>query len=122
MSCGWKRNHSAGLVTYRSCPTITRNGSRTRASHDMVMNMVTKRANAVPSQISAAEFKATCLDLMDEVDRTGAAIVITKRGRAVAQLAPIRTRVRSAFGLLKGQIVVRGNIIDPIDVTWDAAK
>lgn len=88
----------------------------------MVMNMVTKRGTAVLAQISAAEFKATCLDLMDEVDRTGAPIVVTKRGRAVAQLAPVRTRVRSAFGLLKGRIVVRGSIVAPIDVTWDAAK
>jgi antitoxin (DNA-binding transcriptional repressor) of toxin-antitoxin stability system len=59
---------------------------------------------------------------MDEVDRTGASIVVTKRGRAVAQLAPVRTRVRSGFGLLKGRIVIRGNITDPIDVTWNASK
>lgn len=86
----------------------------------MVTTMVTKSRGAVPGQISAAEFKATCLDLMDEVDRTGASIVVTKRGRAVAQLAPIRARVRSAFGLLEGRIVVRGDIIDPIDATWNA--
>lgn len=102
-----------------------RNGCRESSSghhRDMVTNMVTKNRGAVPAQISAAEFKATCLDLMDEVDRTGAPIVVTKRGRAVAQLAPVRTRVRSAFGLLKGRIVVRGNIIDPIDVSWNASK
>lgn len=89
---------------------------------DMVTNMVTKKRGSVPAQISAAKFKATCLDLMDEVDRTGASIVVTKRGRAVAQLAPVRTRVRSAFGLLKGRIVVRGDIIGPIDAVWNAAK
>ena len=88
----------------------------------MVTNMVTKNRGSAPTQISAAEFKATCLDLMDEVDRTGAPIIVTKRGRAVAQLAPVRARVRSAFGLLKGRIVVRGNIIDPIDITWNADK
>ena len=88
----------------------------------MVMNMVTKNRGSQPSQISAAEFKATCLELMDEVDRTGAPIIVTKRGRAVAQLAPVRTRLRSGFGLLKGRIVVRGNISDPIDVTWNASK
>jgi prevent-host-death family protein len=88
----------------------------------MVMNMVMKHRGALPAQISAAEFKATCLDLMDEVDRTGSSVVVTKRGRAVAQLAPVRSRVRSAFGLLKGRIVVRGNINAPIDVTWNASK
>ena len=88
----------------------------------MVTNMVTKARGAAPAQISAAQFKATCLDLMDEVDRTGVPIVVTKRGRAVAQLAPVRTRVRSAFGLLEGRIVVRGNIIAPIDITWNATR
>jgi prevent-host-death family protein len=94
----------------------------TKSSHDMVMNMVTKNRGGRTAQISAAEFKATCLDLMDEVDRSGTPIVVTKRGRAVAQLAPVRARVRSAFGLLKGRIVIRGSIIDPIDVTWNANK
>src|SRR5262249_36778094 len=69
--------------------------SSTGPQQDMVMNMVTKSRGSRPNQISAAEFKATCLDLMDEVDRTGAPIIVTKRGRAVAQLAPVRTRVRS---------------------------
>jgi prevent-host-death family protein len=87
----------------------------------MVTNMVMKQ-RAVPSQISAAEFKATCLDLMDEVERTGASVVVTKRGRAVARLAPVRVQIRSAFGLMKGRIVIRGNIVDPTDVTWDATR
>ena len=87
----------------------------------MVTNMVMKQ-RAVPSQISAAEFKATCLDLMDEVERTGTSVVVTKRGRAVARLAPVRVQIRSAFGLMKGRIVIRGNIVDPIDVTWDATR
>lgn len=84
--------------------------------------MVTRNRGAARAQISAAEFKATCLDLMDEVDRTGTAIVVTKRGRPVAQLAPVRARVRSAFGLLQGRIVIRGNITVPIDVSWNAIK
>lgn len=88
----------------------------------MVIHMVTKNRGSTPTQISAAEFKATCLDLMDEVDRTGAPIIVTKRGRAVAQLAPVRARVRSGFGLLKGRIVIRDNITDAIDVTWNGSK
>jgi prevent-host-death family protein len=87
----------------------------------MVINMVMK-PGPVPAQISAAKFKATCLELMDEVERTGSSVVVTKRGRAVARLAPVRTPVRSAFGLLKGRIIVHGDILGPIDVTWDATK
>jgi prevent-host-death family protein len=87
----------------------------------MVINMVMK-PGSMPAQISAAEFKATCLELMDEVERTGSSVVVTKRGRAVARLAPVRTPVRSAFGLLKGRIAVCGDIEGPIDVTWNATK
>jgi prevent-host-death family protein len=82
--------------------------------------MVTKHRDKVPAQISAAKFKATCLDLMDAVERTGASVVVTKRGRAVARLAPVRTRPASAFGLMKGRIAIRGNINAPIEVHWNA--
>ena len=41
--------------------------------------------------ISAAQFKAECLKLMDLVEKTREPIVITKHGRPVAQLAPIST-------------------------------
>jgi prevent-host-death family protein len=87
----------------------------------MVTNMVTKQ-KALPSEISAAEFKAKCLELMDEVARTGKSVIVTKRGRPVAQLSPVRRKVRSARGILKGRIKILGDIISPIDVEWNANK
>ena len=42
--------------------------------------------------IKASEFKARCLKLMDEVAESGQEIVITKNGRPVSKLAPIRER------------------------------
>lgn len=39
-------------------------------------------------QITATQFKARCLRLLDEVAETGEPIVITKRGRPVARLEP----------------------------------
>ena len=38
--------------------------------------------------ITATEFKARCLELMDRVYQTGESIVITKRGKPVSCLAP----------------------------------
>jgi prevent-host-death family protein len=38
--------------------------------------------------ISASDFKATCLALLDRVNETGRPLLITKRGKVVAQLAP----------------------------------
>lgn len=40
--------------------------------------------------VSATEFKAQCLALIDEVERTGDEIVVTKRGRPFVRVAPVR--------------------------------
>ena len=101
-----------------SCCARRADGAVSRA---MVIFMVT-RAKTVPATISAAEFKAKCLDLMDSVAATGASITVTKRGRPVAILSPVHRPQTSAFGCLKGKIRILGDIISPIDVTWDATK
>ena len=38
--------------------------------------------------VTATEFKARCLSLMERVRKTRQPVLITKRGRAVAQLVP----------------------------------
>ena len=90
----------------------------------MVTIMDTKvgRGKAPPFTISAAEFKATCLELMDAVARTGKSIVVTKRGRPVAMLSPARKPRRSLYGAMKGRIKILGDIVSPIDVEWDALR
>ena len=39
-------------------------------------------------KITASQFKARCLRLLDEVGRTGEELVILKRGRPVARVIP----------------------------------
>ena len=39
--------------------------------------------------MSASDFKARCLALLDRVAETGERIVVTKHGKAVAMLAPL---------------------------------
>ena len=80
------------------------------------------RRSPCPTSISAAEFKAKCLDLMDTVSETGASIVVTKRGRPVAMLAPVRPSRNSLRGIMRGRIRITGDIVSPIDVVWDAEK
>ncbi|MXY30441.1 MAG: type II toxin-antitoxin system Phd/YefM family antitoxin [Gammaproteobacteria bacterium] len=70
--------------------------------------------------IKASEFKATCLRLMDEVAKRGDEIVITKNGRPTARLVPYRKQFRDWFGADRGSIEIRGDIISPIDVEWEA--
>ena len=70
--------------------------------------------------IKASEFKAKCLQIMDEVAESGEAVVITKRGVPVAELVPAKRRPDELFGALKGSITILGDIISPIDVEWEA--
>ncbi|MGH7821968.1 MAG: type II toxin-antitoxin system Phd/YefM family antitoxin [Candidatus Binatia bacterium] len=70
----------------------------------------------------ASEFKAKCLSAMDEVASTGEPIVITKRGKPVAKLAPIGAKPKTLRGFLKGRVKSVGDIMRPIGVKWDAER
>jgi prevent-host-death family protein len=60
-------------------------------------------------QISASEFKATCLELLDRIAaRKITRLVVTKRGRPVAVLTPPespRAAAEGLFGALAGSVV-----------------
>jgi prevent-host-death family protein len=52
--------------------------------------------------IGAAEFKAHCLRILDEVQRTGESVTVTKRGKPVAEVkAVVEKKGRLTFGCLK---------------------
>ena len=70
--------------------------------------------------IKASEFKAKCLALMDEVERTGKPLIITKKGKPVAELVPHKTKKKpELLGLLKDSLFITGDIISPVDVDWN---
>lgn len=71
--------------------------------------------------IPAGEFKAKCLKLLDQVAENRKSLVITKRGKPVAQLIPIRED-KSLFGAMRGSATILGDILSPLDVEWDAMK
>jgi len=70
--------------------------------------------------VKASEFKAKCLYFMDEVNRTGEEIVITKNGKPVSILKPYRMVPATIFGLHKGKIQSKDDLIAPLDLVWDA--
>ncbi len=72
--------------------------------------------------VKASEFKAKCLQLMDEVAASGEEIIITKRGRPVSRLAPYRIGSTAPFGRDREKIQILGDIIEPIDLEWEADK
>lgn len=72
--------------------------------------------------IKVSEFKAKCLKLMDEVAQSGEPLVVTKNGKPIAQLSPISRERKSIWGLHKGQIEILGDILEPIDMDWEANR
>lgn len=73
-------------------------------------------------KIGAAEFKAHCLRILDEVERTGESVTVTKRGRPVAEITPVEPEKRRPFfGFMEGSIKIHGDIIGPAhDEPWHA--
>jgi prevent-host-death family protein len=74
--------------------------------------------------VAAAEFKARCLSLMEEVRKNREPVVITKRGKPIAKLVPAENDDREFLGRLEGIIRIVGDIESPVEPpeAWDALK
>lgn len=59
--------------------------------------------------IAAGEFKAKCLKMMADVERTGQALIITKRGKPLVKIMPYiaEDAPKSAFGCMKGSAILQ---------------
>jgi antitoxin (DNA-binding transcriptional repressor) of toxin-antitoxin stability system len=74
--------------------------------------------------IAAPELKAKCSQILDQVYKTGERFQVTRHGKVIAELGPTTSEgpspVTAGFG--KGKIRILGDIMEPIDVEWDALK
>lgn len=66
--------------------------------------------------IAATDFKAHCLELLDEVERTREGITVTKRGKPVARLVPLH----DVSITLEGSVRYGGDIVAPTGESWEA--
>jgi len=74
--------------------------------------------------VSATEFKSKCLSLLDEIEQQGGSITVTKRGRPVAVLGPVRRpSFKSPKGAWAGKVEIVGDIVN-FDTShlWDVAS
>jgi prevent-host-death family protein len=69
--------------------------------------------------IPAGQFKAVCLRVMDEVNKTREPITITKKGKPVAKLMPADTPTKDVFGCMRGRLEILGDIVAPAVPTED---
>jgi len=75
--------------------------------------------------MAAGEFKQVCLRLLDEVGTSGESILITKRGKAVAQLTPVKPgRSEDWLGAMRDRGGIEGDLIAPaVDPgEWEALR
>jgi prevent-host-death family protein len=71
--------------------------------------------------MSATEFKAKCLAVLDEVDKNGATVTVTKRGRPVATVKRVSKRPwKSLEGSLRGKVEILGDIMAPMTDLWES--
>jgi len=69
----------------------------------------------VMKTISISEFKAKCLGLIEQVDKTRQPLRITRHGRPVAELVPAGPeRDRKFLGAMVGTGKIVGDIVSPV--------
>jgi antitoxin (DNA-binding transcriptional repressor) of toxin-antitoxin stability system len=65
------------------------------------------QVNEAVLEINVTDFKAKCLALFKELEaRRYDKVVITRRGRPVAQLTPAGSDVPDLYGALKGRVII----------------
>lgn len=74
----------------------------------------------MPSKhIGAAQFKAECLRVIEQMNKDHEPVTITRRGKPVAELRPVATaKASSIIGALRGSV---GRYDDPFAPATDAA-
>jgi prevent-host-death family protein len=76
--------------------------------------------------ISVSHFKARCLALIERVRRTGETVLITKKGKPVAQVLPApppKPTAGESFGCMAGTARECADIVEPLGAAdWEALK
>ena len=76
--------------------------------------------------VTATAFKAKCLALIDEMNRTKVPIIVTNRGKPVAEMFPVSDSAKghSHFGYMKGTVYRYDDPFEPaIDPQeWEAMQ
>jgi len=69
--------------------------------------------------VSVSELKAKCLALIEEVSKTGLRLVITKRGKPLVRLIPIKEATPVS---LRGSVHYKreADLLSSVDEHWEA--
>ena len=74
-------------------------------------------------KIPAAQFKAQCLAVMDQVASSGRTVVVTKHGKPVVQISPVESDGNEIFGFMAGKGRIVGDIENTIPLSdWNLSE
>ncbi len=77
-------------------------------------------------EVAISEFKAKCLAMLEEVQKTKESLLVTKFGKPVAEVNPPSPtqEERSWVGSMKGEIKFLGDIVAPVfdESDWKDSK
>lgn len=65
-------------------------------------------------QMRASVFKARCLNVMDDIQATGEPVIVTKRGKPVVKVIPIKPEKDDIFGCMADEVTIVGDIESPV--------
>jgi prevent-host-death family protein len=65
-------------------------------------------------KMRASTFKAQCLKVMNDIQATGEPVIVTKRGKPVVKVVPIRPEKDDIFGFMAGEFEIIGDIESPV--------
>jgi prevent-host-death family protein len=75
-----------------------------------------------PKQIPVTQFKAKCLKLLDQVSKSGRPLVITKRGKPLAQVTRAVETTRPLMGGMRGSALEVGDIVYFDSGDWECTR
>jgi len=76
-------------------------------------------------QVAISEFKAKCLQLLEQVHKTKQPVIITKRGKPIAEVGPfLPAPAPEWMGSMKDRIEILGDVVSPASDQgdWEALR
>jgi prevent-host-death family protein len=72
-------------------------------------------------EVAISEFKAKCLSLLDQVQKTKKPILVTRFGKPVAEVIPASPKAGAGdwIGSMKGTFEILGDIVSPANDEQD---
>jgi prevent-host-death family protein len=75
------------------------------------------------STIPIGEFKTHCYQILDQAQKQGQSVIVTRKGKPIAKILPLDSQIEEDdcfFDSLKDSVSINGDIISSVDVKWKA--